>query len=172
MRTVNQLTNNKFLNIKEVQDPENHINGYQFAERKGRDSIAFICYDENAKQFLLNFEMKPPLGQFLVTAFGGSIDSNKSLLQIVAGELKEEAGYDAAYNKIKYLGKMFVSTQMNQFCYLYLVLVDKNKQGEREPENEIEKMSSTLWLNLKDIYELEDWKAITIIGLAQNQGII
>ena len=47
MRTVKQLTNNKYLNIKEVVDKENHVTGFQFAERRGVDSVAFICLDVN-----------------------------------------------------------------------------------------------------------------------------
>jgi len=172
MRTEKQLTNNKYLNIKEIHDPEIHVGGYQYAERRGKDSIAFICYDSGPEQFLVNLEYKPPVNLMLLSAFGGSMDSNKTPLQIVIGELKEEAGYEVPLEKINYLGKVFVSTQMNQFCYLYLVLVDKEKQGERKPENAIEEMARATWISYSDIYRLEDWKAITIVGLAHDRGII
>ena len=55
MRIIKNLTDNKFLNLKEVVDPDNNVKGYQFAERLGTDSVAFICWDiDGSEQFLLN----------------------------------------------------------------------------------------------------------------------
>ena len=172
MRIVKQLTNNKFINIKEIKDPENNIKGYQFAERLGRDSVAFICYDTNTKKVLLNKELKPPIDSMVLGAFGGSIDKDKILIDIVIGEVKEEAGFVVGTKDIKYLGRTLVSTQMNQYCYLYLVFVDRNKQVEREPENEIEKLAITSWHLLSEINKLEDWKPIVIIAKAQEKNIL
>ena len=76
---------------------------------------------------------------------------------------------------IKELGKCFVSTQMNQFCYLYLVFVNKQDQGEKHPENESEALSKTDWFTLGEIQgdmNLEDWKTLTIISKAQVQKVI
>jgi hypothetical protein len=56
MRTIKTLTQNKFLNIKEVEDLKNNVKGYQFAERRGVDSIAFICYDKLTGNFLVKFQ--------------------------------------------------------------------------------------------------------------------
>ena len=58
MRVVTNLTSNRFLNIKEVVDPEYGVKGYQFAERLGVDSVAFICFDPVKSYFLLNREYK------------------------------------------------------------------------------------------------------------------
>ena len=55
MRRVNQLTDNKFVNLFEVYDPEHHVKGFQFAERRGVDSVAFVCYDEGPEQILLGW---------------------------------------------------------------------------------------------------------------------
>ena len=77
MRIIKQLTNNKFLNIKEVIDEEHFVKGYQFAERLGKDSIAFICYDRITNEFLLNNEFKPPVNEMILGAFGGSLDKNE-----------------------------------------------------------------------------------------------
>lgn len=164
MRTIKNLTNNKFLNIKEVYDPDNHVKGYQYAERLGKDSIAFICYDPNVNHILLNYEYKPPINQFILGAFGGSIDKDKDIKQIVIDEVREEAGFEVKENKCLSLGRVFVSTQMNQFCYLYLVLVNKNDEKPRMPENAVEAMATTKWIDEdSDITDLSDWKAITIM---------
>lgn len=173
MRTVKQLTSNKFLNIKEIKDPSKHIKGFQFAERRGVDSVAFICFDPGRKEFLLNREQKPPIDRYVWGAFGGSFDKDKSPEDIVIDEVKEEAGFTVTKKDVKFVGKVLVSTQMNQYCYLYIVMVNKNKQGERKPENLIEASATTSWfLWSNDIYRLEDWKPITIITKAQAQGII
>jgi hypothetical protein len=173
MRTIRQLTDNKFLNIKEVQDKENGVSGYQFAERMGVDSVAFICFDKRSLSFLLNNEYKPPVNEMILGAFGGSLDKNKDLVDIVKEEVKEEAGFMVTKEDIRFLGKVLVSTQMNQFCHLYLVFVDRNKQGEREPENEVEERSKTEWHTWNEkIYAINDWKPITIISMAAAQDII
>jgi 8-oxo-dGTP pyrophosphatase MutT (NUDIX family) len=174
MRIVKQLTNGKFLNIKEVRDPENHVNGYQFAERKGKDSVAFILWDNDHEQFLLNNEYKPPVDEFILGAFGGSLDKDKTPEQIVIEEVKEEAGFVVSKDQVHFVGEVFVSTQMNQFCRLYLVEVNKEYQDEREPENAIEAMAETKWIQFdsSEFAKLRDWKALTIISLAQTKNIL
>jgi len=163
MRTVKSLTQNKYLNIREVYDPSNHVNGYQYAERLGTDSIAFICYDAKTGKYLLNEEYTPPTDEFHVRAFGGSLDKNKSKEKIVLDEVKEEAGFVVAETEVIPMGRAFVSTQMNQYCYLYLVLVDKEKQQERQPENAIEAMAKIKWLTAEEIINGDDWKSIAIL---------
>jgi len=175
MRVVTKLTDNRFLNIKQVVDPSKGVRGYQFAERAGTDSVAFICYDKNNQQILLNKEFKPPIDEFILGAFGGSIDKEKSFEQIVIGEVREEAGFIVDRESVQYLGKVMVSTQMNQFCHLYVVMVDKNDQREREPENEIEKMATTEWIDYSAmgyIAELKDWKPLAILYKAINLGVL
>ena len=171
-RIVEKLTDNKFLNIKQVKDPEMGVGGYQFAERKGKNSVAFICYDKDTELFLLNNEYKPPTNEFILGAFGGSIDKDMDYNYIVKAEVKEEAGFDVDIEDILCVGTSFVSTQMNQYCYLYLVYVDGKNQGEREPENAIEELAKTRWVVRVGIDGLDDWKAITIVAKASNIGVI
>ena len=177
MREVTQLTDNRFLNIKIVVDEEHGCAGYQFAERLGKDSVAFICYDKETNMVLLNNEFKPPIGSYLLSAFGGSLDkaSNIGQEEIVRAEVREEAGFEVTTEDIVDLGKVFVSTQMNQFCSLYLVYVDSKKQGERHPENKCESLATTLWHSIYNqnlFRELEDWKAITIIAKSERMGLL
>jgi hypothetical protein len=182
MREIKSLTNNKFLNIKEVCDSDMHVKGYQFAERRGVDSVAFICWDSNTNEFLLNHEYKPPVNEFIYSAFGGSLDkgvyigleaNEKSayLTNIVIGEAREEAGFKVTEEDIYFVGRAFVSTQMNQFCWLYLVKVDREKQLETKPENAVEGMATPTWMGF-GVEKLDDWKAITIIAKARAMGIM
>lgn len=171
-KVIKQLTSNKFLNIKEIRDPDNNVNGYQFAERLGVNSVAFIGYSPSDNEFLVNKEYKPPISNFITGAFGGSMDKDKSPTDIVIGEVREEAGFEVEKNDVKYLGRVMVSTQMNQFCFLFLVILDKKNQKEKQPENAIEAMAKTKWVKEEDIYRMEEWKPITIVALAKENGII
>ena len=172
MRIVQKLTDLKFLNVNKVVDEDNNVGGYLFAERLGVDSVAFICYDENLDLFLVNKEYKPPIADFVVGAFGGSIDKAKTREQIVVDEVKEEAGFVVSEDDVYYVGRSFVSTQMNQYCYLFLVRVNKDNQDEREPENAIEAMAETQWLAEEEVIGLDDWKAIAIVSKAKKRKLI
>jgi 8-oxo-dGTP pyrophosphatase MutT (NUDIX family) len=94
------------------------------------------------------------------------------MIDIVKDEVREEAGFEIENTDIEYLGKVFVSTQMNQYCRLYLAYVDRDKQKERKPENAVEAMASTEWVDYQSIIELSDWKAIAIVAKAKSQGVI
>ena len=175
MRIVKKLTDNKFLNIMEVKDLENNVNGYQYAERLGVDSVAFICWDKNqSEMFLFNKEYKPPVNKFILGAFGGSMDKNKSPEEIVIAETKEEAGYEVTKEDVHYLGKVMVSTQMNQFCHLFVVFVDKKQEQRRDPENAIEAMAKTEWMiwDEAEFCKMEDWKPLAIIFKAVTKGVL
>lgn len=170
-RIVESLTDNRFLNIKQVVDPSKGCKGYQFAERRGQDSIAFICYDKDTNEFLVNREYKPPVDQFIDSAFGGSLDKDVSKIEIVIAEVREEAGFVVDKNNVIEVGRSFVSTQMNQYCFLYFVYVDKTKQQEREPENAIEALAETKWVTIDEINRSDDWKSIAIVAKAKDQGL-
>ncbi len=138
---------------------------YLFSQRLGIDSVAFILLDNNRLDCygLIN-EFKPPINKFLTTAFGGSLDSNLPLLEIVIQEVAEEAGYVVTEDDIKYYGKMFVSTQMNQFCHMYLVDITGIDMTGRTTEDPLELQATTKWLDDEQVYLGNDWKAITIMA--------
>lgn len=168
-RVVTKLTDNRWMNLFSVVDPTMHCKGFQFAQRRGKDSIAFICLDLSIgtrlddKCYLLNNEFLPPTGEFLTRAFGGSLDKDGYALEdIVKEELKEEVGFDEG--RIIPAGKCFVSSMMDQYCHLFLVLVDKAKCGVRDPQNGIEALATPVWVSAREILAGNDWKAITIIS--------
>jgi len=115
---------------------------------------------------------------FLVTAFGGSndkidIETYKNMgdverittfMNTVVDEVREEAGFKIKPSRVSFCGKVFVSTQQNQFCYLYVVDVTDIKQGKPEYENAVEAESEVVWKTRDEIiYDVEDWKAKTIL---------
>lgn len=146
---------NKFLQIKVCTQ----LCGspYYYAERLGVNSVAFIL-KKNSKYGLIK-EYKPPINSFLTTAFGGSIDKDLSLEDIVSEEVKEESGFNPL--DILFVGRTFVSTQMNQYCLLYVVEVGDFIGSN--PQNKTEATAKVVWLKEEEIIKLNDWKAITII---------
>lgn len=149
----------KYLTVKKTGN-------FFYAERHGKDSVAFILVDNNKdnKKYGLVKELKDPIGGYLVTAFGGSLDKkNLTHTEIVVAEVKEESGYTVSKDRIEYIGKRYVSTQMNQFCYLFLVDVTDLEQGERVPQNETEALASVVWVSDEDIAQGPDWKAQSIL---------
>ena len=155
------MISNKFLKIKEA---DNNGTPYYYAERLGKDSVAFILYDRESGRVGLIKEYKPPIEEYLYTAFGGSMDKEGATpFEIMKDELREEAGYELAAPT--YVGSSFVSTQMNQFCYLYFCDVTGIPQNK-----DIEENAEIVWLTIEDVVRGRDWKAITILtkmGLAK-----
>jgi hypothetical protein len=146
---------------------------YYFSERAGVDSVAFIFYDEQADLYGVINEFKPPLNSYLDTAFGGSLDSpNKSLPEIVIAEVREEAGFEVTNNNIVSLGSVMVSTQSNQMCNLYMVLINKEKQLSLQPENEMESLATVKWIRRNEIYTMQDWKTITIFTKYEHRNTV
>jgi hypothetical protein len=157
---------------------------YFYAERKGMDSVAFILVDNDRddKYGMIN-ERKPPMDHrvgkevMMETAFGGSndmIDDDEYLKmsedeikshfkELVQTECREESGYRVPLDKIEFISKELVSTQMNQMCYMFKVNVTGVKQGEADPQNREEAMATNQWKTLKGVQETNDWKAKTIL---------
>lgn len=156
------IFDNPWLKVKKA-------GGFIYSERKGVDSVAFVLIAINAsdeRRIGLIHEWKDPLGRFLTSAFGGSIDDEKyhaDLRTLVKDEVIEESGFDVALDAIGYHGKVMVSTQSNQFCHLFSVEVNKLLQGDKTTTNPTELMSAVSWVTMKDVKDLEDWKAQAII---------
>lgn len=157
---------------------------YFYAERKGADSVAFILIDNNrVDKFGMISERKPPLDErfnelvFLETAFGGSNDMIDDELyfkmsddvviehfrELVQTESREESGYVVDLERIKFISKEYVSTQMNQFCFMFTVDVTGITQGEADPQNKEEAMAKVVWKTLDSVKNTNDWKTKTIL---------
>lgn len=147
---------------------------FTYAERLGKNSVAFVLYDSNrANCYGVIHESKPPIDKFLTTAFGGSLDDNaKTLKDIVKAEVLEEAGYKVKKKHIHKLGNVLVSTQMNQFCHLYMVDITKSKHVGATTTDPTELLAEVKWLKWSSIIKLQDWKAQTIIIRALEKAIV
>jgi 8-oxo-dGTP pyrophosphatase MutT (NUDIX family) len=147
---------------------------YTYAERAGVDSVAFVLYDKNNGMYGLINEYKPPVNEFLTTAFGGSIDKELNpfsdvlmrLKEIVKEETQEEAGYTVDRDQIVWVGSYFCSTQMNQYVHLFVVELNKEQFTGRKPENEMEEVASVIWFTYDEVLDLplRDWKSFVAVS--------
>ncbi len=166
---------NPFMSVKKARGY------YEYSERGGLDSIAFVLFDNKSKKFCLINESKPPLDERydkrvqMTTAFGGSVDTDKSLEGICQIEVEEETGFEVAQNRIYKVGETLVSTQMSQIAHMYLVDVTnlkKTKIAEYEAEvSEAQKdkdatefsANSVHWMTVSEVMDNQDWKSIFIV---------
>jgi hypothetical protein len=153
------LFDNPWVKMKKTQK------GFIYAERKGIDSVAFILIDKEKKQIGVLEEYKDAIYKRLLTAFGGSIDKHQNdLKQLVIEEILEESGFQVEKNQVKKVAKIYCSNMMNQFVHLFVVFVDKNKQGKKTTTNPSELKSTVIWKPFNwDLKDCFDWKTITIL---------
>ena len=151
---------------------------YEYAQRAGTDSIAFILIDSEQEKFGLIYESKPPLDEaynekkMLTTAFGGSCDMDVPLNEICQTEVSEESGYDVDLEQVVFMGNTLVSSQMNQICHLFLVDITGltptsteadvyNAEQEAKDSDEF-KHNKVIWMSADELMLNGDWKSIYI----------
>jgi len=155
-------TENKYITVYN----RNFSDGrkYQFIERFGRDSLAFVLYDENKEnKFGVLNQYHPPLNKYVCGAFTGSLDKNKGLINILLDEIKEESGYiipkNDLYQRIYSISKQPVSSQTNEQVNLYLIDVTNLTQGKKFPDSDFEKFSYIQWASINYILTKCEWKS-------------
>ena len=141
---------------------------YYYASRGGMDSIFFVLINTDTNQVGLIRESKPPLDHRVgdevmgITAFGGSIDMDKTHQEICQIEVSEEAGFYVPLDKIVSVGKTMVSTQMDQMAEGFTVDVTGRKAiSEIEGKS---KGNEVIWMDVDEVWKSNDWKSIFIIA--------
>ena len=167
---------NPFSSVKEARGY------YTYLSRGGVDSVFFILHDKNTRKFALINESKPPMDESadtlvrMTTAFGGSIDSKSSLVDITIQEVLEEAGYVVTADRVYSVGSTLVSSQMDQMAHGFIVDVtdiEKTHATESELEGATDEFSGNevIWLKQEDVVKLNDWKSIFILIKAAISGV-
>lgn len=157
-----------FLIVKKARDY------YEYSERPGMDSIAFVLYDRDSGKVGLINESKPPLDErtgseaTLTTAFGGSIDMDKAPIEICRVEVEEEAGYTVPLDHMYLVGTTMVSTQSSQMMHAYLVDIT----GLEKTDTTESKLHETVWMTPNEVIDNDDWKSIYICAKAAVKDII
>jgi hypothetical protein len=133
--------------------------GFQYLERKGRDSVAIFLLKRLEKNHWKVLVRWQPLcvnidnTLFPCPITGTIIDNDK--IKTVIEEVKEEAGYEVIESKIYFIEKYIVGTQTNEIVYMYAVNVtDKTPQKPKGDGSYFEKISQNEWV---DFSELKDY---------------
>lgn len=149
--------------------------GFQYLERKGRDSIAVLLLriENNKLECLIR---KQPLCALLddlsdfAFALGncpitGSLEIKEDPKKCTVREIKEEAGYDVPEKNLSYVGSYIVGTQTNEKCYMYIANVtDLTNTIPEGDGSEDEKVSYNEWVSINSISN-EPYSGLAIIYL-------
>ncbi len=161
MKKVKPLYTNYWLSL--YQTPK----GFVYAQRKGINSTASLCFRLNKKgqyEFLIRYQPLPVIHQYsnkkentlYPCCITGSIEQNESPLQNCLKEVFEESGYKIKQNNIKHVISASASTQMNEIVFHYLVdLTNVKKQGKEQNDGSyFESVSKNKWVSEKTLNEI------------------
>jgi 8-oxo-dGTP pyrophosphatase MutT (NUDIX family) len=126
------LFSTPWITVKETPD------GFQFLERKGKDSVAIFLFRRN-NVVINKYEVlirqqrlcidNPGVGQepnLYPCPITGGIDANENPEEAAVREVLEESGFSA---KVLPLGRYIVGTQTNEICYLFYADVTGQTPG-------------------------------------------
>lgn len=156
----------KWLKIKMTYDPNEKGKEFYFAQRLGKDSVAFLLIDKNREddKYQILKQYSSPYGKFQEGVFTGSLEKHgKSVMDHVIEEVKEEAGYDVDKEQIKLITSEEVGSSTNEIVHLYLVDITGLEQEIREPENIFEENMDRKFVNADYINNHCGWKSKLII---------
>lgn len=154
MKKIKALYENYWLSL--YQTPK----GFVYAQRKGINSTASLCYrlnQDHQYEFLVRLQPLPVIHQYpeqkentlYPCCITGSIEPNETPLQNCLKEVYEESGYLINQEQIKYVTSASASTQMNEIVFHYLVDLTNIKK-ENEPQNDgsyFESVSQNKWIS-------------------------
>ena len=143
------LFSSQWIAVKET------AKGYQYLERKGRDSVAVFLLqkcDANGEGYEVLIRRQPlcldnpgideELKLYPCPITGG-VDSGETPAEAAVREVREEAGFSVGVSP---LGRYIVGTQTNEICYLYYADVTGQEAGLAEQDGSyFESVSRNEW---------------------------
>lgn len=163
----------KWVSLKESST------GFQFLERKGKDSVAILLFKVENNELYCLIRKQPlcalldgvkdhVLGNCPIT---GSIEQDENYKITAIREVEEESGYILNIDKLVDIGFYIVGTQTNEKCFIYIADVTglKNKIPEGDGSLD-ESVSYNEWVKFKDIKN-ESYSGLAIIYLRFIQAL-
>lgn len=149
--SIKTLYTNEWVELKEIKDPPNGINGYVYSHEKRCDgktvSILPFRKVDGKTQFLLRNEITPcwRATKPTVSSITGGVENNDPKTTALH-ELKEEGGYKINGSKLIELGTCFGSKSSDTVHYLYSCDLTDFKKGEETGDgSKIEDKANCFW---------------------------
>ena len=122
---IETLFSNPYISIKKK-------NGFVYAERKGRDSVAIVLTRNNGTEVMMRYQ---PLiadgGKWYGCPITGSMDHEDEIPEECAvREIAEESGFIVDIDELLCLTSYIVCTQTNEICHLFTIDVTGLEQGK------------------------------------------
>jgi len=151
----------KYITLFRAQVPGRDDTTYDYVQRVGKNSVAFLLIDTSRKERPLQVlsQYSTPHDRFIHGAFTGSIDKDLPLKGIVVEEVQEEAGYDVGEERIHYISSEPVCGNSNEIVHLFIVDITGLKQELKQPENIFEANTQRTFLSPEEIRNSCEWKA-------------
>jgi len=156
---IKVLYDNQWIQLKEMSDPSQDVNGYVFSHEKRCDgkivTILPFRKTENGIEYLLRKEVTPCWSMTpVVSSITGGVENNDPTLT-ATHELKEEGGYNVPPSELIPLTTMYGTKSSDTIYYLFTVDLTGKIQGDAPGDgSEMEKKARCYWT--KDIIQAKD----------------
>jgi hypothetical protein len=166
---IETMCDGKFISLRKIVDPENHVNGYEFVHETRCDGkiISILPYrkEKDTFQILLRKEVTPCwiMNQQVLSSITGGFEGGDPRDTTIL-ELKEEAGYEAQKQELISLGTCFGTKSSDTIYYLYSIDLTNREKGEATSDgSDLEKLAHCEWSSVIDIVGAKDPLASTLL---------
>ncbi|WP_027124254.1 NUDIX domain-containing protein [Mycoplasmoides pirum] len=144
---------------------KSHSNFY-YAQRKGVNSIAVLCFRKNSikkqlTEFLVHFQIMPQIAEkkheydMYACPITGSFENNENPITCAIREVYEEGGILLSKKNLIASSKMVATTQMNEQIYHMIFDVTGLKQVEPLTDGSyFESLAENKWMNEKELEKI------------------
>lgn len=165
---INKLFGNKWLELREMVDPEKGVKGYTYSHETRCDGhiVTVLPYrtddDGNVTEVMVRMEVTPcwkmkPVMSSITGGVEKDADEELNPLVTVVLELKEEAGLDVDQTDIKSLGTCYGIKSSDTVYHLYAVdAADTLKVKAEGDGSELEKKAWCEWVKPQELVKAQD----------------
>ena len=159
--TQTTLFSNDWVELKEIKNPSEGINGYVYLHESRCDGKIIVLFPfrskPNGMEYLLRKEVTPCWSmKQIISSITGGYEKSKGIKGTAVMELEEEAGYEITEDDLIGLGTCRGTKSCDTVYHLFAVdLTGKEKTTDAKGDgSELEAKAECVWL--KNLDECED----------------
>jgi len=154
------LKKTKYLSLYKTEQ------GFIYSERRNVNSVAVLCYKrvKGKVMFLIRMQPLPQVNTYKFSKWDtlypcpitGSMEKNKTPLEVAINEIYEEANLIASKKNLKASSLNVATTQMNETVFNYLFDVTNCKKvNKKQGDGSIfESVSKNVWVDEKQLVQI------------------